>query len=114
PSHFEAELISELIHQGDTAIAQLDDDILRDTDALVTVIKRREARRLEVRSLRGLISPIRRFPPEILSGIFVICLSESLTTDFYTSIDPCQPPFLFGQICSSWRTISLTTPRLWD
>ncbi|KAJ7628157.1 hypothetical protein DFH06DRAFT_1480589 [Mycena polygramma] len=114
PSPFEAGLISELIHQGDTAIAQLDDDILRDTDALVTVIKRREARRLEVRSLRGLISPIRRFPPEILSEIFVLCLSESLTTDSYTSIDPCQPPFLFGQICSSWRTISLTTPRLWN
>ncbi|KAJ6452681.1 hypothetical protein C8R47DRAFT_1030449 [Mycena vitilis] len=113
PSHFEAELIRKLIHQGDRAISQLDDDILRASDALMDLVQRRQDRGKEVRSLRGLISPIRRFPPEILSEIFVLCLQECLPRRSYTSIDPCQPPFLFGQICSSWRTISLTTPRLW-
>ncbi|KAJ7614740.1 hypothetical protein DFH06DRAFT_1368120 [Mycena polygramma] len=114
PSHIEAEQISELIHQGDTAISQLDDDILRATGTLANLIQRRQARGQEVRSLRGLISPIRRFPPEILSEIFVLCLRNYPLTDSYTSVDPRQPPFLFGQICTSWRNISLTTPRLWN
>ncbi|KAJ7603299.1 hypothetical protein DFH06DRAFT_1114676 [Mycena polygramma] len=114
PSHFEAELISKLIHQGDTAISQLNDDIHRTSDTLLDLVQRRQAHEKEVRSLRGLISPIRRFPPEILSEIFVLCLQECLPRPSYTSIDPSQPPFLFGQICSSWRTISLTTPRLWN
>ncbi|KAJ7681976.1 hypothetical protein DFH06DRAFT_284956 [Mycena polygramma] len=114
PSQFEAEQIIQLIHQGEETISQLDDEISRTSDTLAKLQQRRETHREEIRSLRGLVSPIRRFPPEILAEIFVLCMRDSILLRSSTSFDPCQPPLLFGRVSSIWRTISLTTPRLWN
>ncbi|KAJ6465524.1 hypothetical protein C8R47DRAFT_48451 [Mycena vitilis] len=114
PSQFEAEQIIQLIHQGEETVSQLDDEISRTSDTLAKLQQRRETHREEIRSLRGLVSPIRRFPPEILAEIFVLCMKDSILLRSSTSFEPCQPPLLFGRVSSMWRTISLTTPRLWN
>ncbi|KAF9001587.1 hypothetical protein BDQ17DRAFT_1358480 [Cyathus striatus] len=49
--------------------------------------------------LRGVLSPIRKLPPEILSSIFL----ETLLDEDFTP-----------NICSSWRKIALHTPELWS
>ncbi|KAJ6578615.1 hypothetical protein B0H10DRAFT_2101374, partial [Mycena sp. CBHHK59/15] len=51
---------------------------------------------------QALISPVRRLPLDIIQEIFVACLPKHAT-----------PPILLGRICSAWRSISLSTPRLW-
>lgn len=56
---------------------------------------------------QALLSPLRQLPPEILSEIFFLCL---YTGD---SLDILQPPWLLGHVCSRWRAIALSTPRLW-
>ncbi|KAJ7143068.1 hypothetical protein C8R43DRAFT_1015575 [Mycena crocata] len=49
-------------------------------------------------------------PPEILSEIFVHCLSDA---EFITP-DPTIAPLVLCGICSQWRMIALTTPALWN
>ncbi|KAJ7473720.1 hypothetical protein B0H11DRAFT_2282566 [Mycena galericulata] len=63
-----------------------------------------------VYSYWALISPMRAMPPEVLQEIFIACLPEH----HYATMDASQAPLLLGRVCSSWRTISLSTPALWS
>ncbi|KAJ7042012.1 hypothetical protein C8F04DRAFT_1078021 [Mycena alexandri] len=58
---------------------------------------------------QALLSPIRQLPLDLIQEIFVACLPTHRNCVMSTM----EAPVLLGRICSSWRTISLTTPRLW-
>jgi hypothetical protein len=57
---------------------------------------------------RGLISPIRKLPIDILQEIFIACLPAHNPL-----MSRWEPPILLTHICSSWRNIALATPQLW-
>ncbi|KAJ7437726.1 hypothetical protein FB451DRAFT_1193044 [Mycena latifolia] len=59
---------------------------------------------------KALISPTRRLPLDIIQEIFVACLP----THRNCVMSAVEAPVLLGRICSSWRSISLSTPRLWS
>ncbi|KAF7330809.1 F-box domain-containing protein [Mycena venus] len=56
------------------------------------------------------MSPIRRLPFDIIEGIFAACLP----THRNCVMSAQEAPVILGRICSSWRNISLSTPRLWS
>ncbi|KAJ7359294.1 hypothetical protein DFH08DRAFT_769191 [Mycena albidolilacea] len=60
-------------------------------------------------SHKALISHPRRLPVDILREIFVACLPVGRNAVMSAQ----EAPLLLGRICSAWRTIALTTPRLW-
>ncbi|KAJ6594712.1 hypothetical protein B0H19DRAFT_1009754, partial [Mycena capillaripes] len=62
-----------------------------------------------VEAHKALISPVRRLPLDIIQEIFVACIPIHRNCVMSAS----EPPILLGRICSSWRAISLSTPRLW-
>ncbi|KIM73772.1 hypothetical protein PILCRDRAFT_54680, partial [Piloderma croceum F 1598] len=65
--------------------------------------------------------PVQRFPPEILSEIFIHCLETKWFNPayyehlLYLRILPRldRAPLLLGSVCRQWRAIALSTPRLW-
>ncbi|KAJ6539670.1 hypothetical protein B0H19DRAFT_1180071 [Mycena capillaripes] len=57
----------------------------------------------------ALLSYPRRLPVDIVREIFVACLP----TDRNAVMSAQEAPLILCQICSAWRTIALTTPRLW-
>ncbi|KAJ7475054.1 hypothetical protein FB451DRAFT_1397925 [Mycena latifolia] len=64
--------------------------------------------------LKAVLSPLRRFPPEILGEFFQWCCENSLASKCYSILDPMEAPILLGHVCTSWRTVSHNSPRLWD
>jgi hypothetical protein len=56
-----------------------------------------------------MVYPVQTLPPEIISEIFVNCLSVP-----YREPDPNRAPLLLGRICRQWRSIALSTPKLWS
>ncbi|KAF8592298.1 hypothetical protein K439DRAFT_1324941, partial [Ramaria rubella] len=62
---------------------------------------------------KAILAPIRRLPPEILIEIFLRCVSVQSHTELYSQISPTAAPFLFTKVCSRWRRIALSWPRLW-
>ncbi|KAJ6562564.1 hypothetical protein B0H19DRAFT_892918, partial [Mycena capillaripes] len=58
---------------------------------------------------KAVISPVRRLPLDIIQEIFVACIPTHRNCVMSTA----EAPVLLGRICSSWRVISLSTPRLW-
>ncbi|KAF9039317.1 hypothetical protein BJ165DRAFT_1352078 [Panaeolus papilionaceus] len=53
--------------------------------------------------------PSGRLPIELLSEIFLMCLSD--TMDGHNTIDV---PLLLSQICSRWRSAAIANPKLWS
>lgn len=71
--------------------------------------KIQETTRAEIESLRSLLSPIRRLPPELMTEIFMHCLPRQR----FIRPAPDQAPLLLAQICATWRRASISTPSLW-
>ncbi|KAJ7441091.1 hypothetical protein FB451DRAFT_953723, partial [Mycena latifolia] len=114
PSDVESAQIRQLIQHKDEHISQLNAEIQRNSTALATLIERRDAHQQDAATMRAILSPMRRFPPEILSEIFLLALAVAQESHSYSSIDRAQPPNSFARVCSSWRATSITTPRLWS
>lgn len=52
--------------------------------------------------------PLLNLSPELVGEIFCHCLPER------ASFSSSEAPLLLTQVCSSWRTIAVGTPRLWS
>ncbi|KAJ6487132.1 hypothetical protein C8R47DRAFT_516041 [Mycena vitilis] len=62
-----------------------------------------------IQSHRTLVSHSRRLPQDILEQVFLACLP----TLHNAVMSPLEPPLLLGRICSEWRSIAFSMPRLW-
>lgn len=56
-----------------------------------------------------ILSPIRQIPPDILHEIFSYCLPTNRNPVMSTS----EAPLILTQICRSWRSVALSSPRIW-
>jgi F-box-like len=63
-------------------------------------------------AINARFSPIFRLPLELLTEIFFICVFEVGWLDSDQS--RYRPPMLFGMVCSAWRELAWSTPKLWN
>ncbi|KAE9401970.1 hypothetical protein BT96DRAFT_783696, partial [Gymnopus androsaceus JB14] len=76
------------------------------------LMRQKDAKLVEVTSLRNLLSPIRRIPVEILSEIFELsCLPEDGI--FTVNYDIIRYTSMVSRVCVAWRKAAYATPRLW-
>ncbi|KAJ7125807.1 hypothetical protein C8R43DRAFT_958278 [Mycena crocata] len=61
--------------------------------------------------LDAYVYPVLTLPNEIISEIFLHCVSFDRTDPIPS---PQKAPLLLGQICHLWREIALSTPSLWN
>ena len=57
-----------------------------------------------------ILAPARRLPPDVLHEIFLRCLPIRHNPIMKHS----ESPLLLTRICSSWRAIALSSPRIWS
>jgi hypothetical protein len=108
PSAAESSSIRNVLSQAASDISRLDMEIERQKAVLDRLVHKRAAVQKLADEHRILVSPLRRFPTELLSEIFLLSLPDSST------FRATEPPCLLGQICSLWRHIALSTPMLWS
>lgn len=109
PCGMEVDLIHTSLSQVHADLSRIDDiaGMQITTDEL---LHRRQALQKFIDDHNPLLSTVRRLPPEILSHVFVQFLPE----DWREELTFCtQTRMVLGQICSFWRQIALSTPRLW-
>ncbi|KAK7025917.1 hypothetical protein R3P38DRAFT_2892539 [Favolaschia claudopus] len=58
---------------------------------------------------RALTSKGRRIPQDILEQIFLACLPTHRNALMHST----EPPLVLARVCSSWRFIAFSTPKLW-
>ncbi|KAJ7442122.1 hypothetical protein FB451DRAFT_1440538 [Mycena latifolia] len=94
-----------------TVLADLEGQISK---TLLYLVENERCRRSHADTLKGVLSPIRRIPSEILVEIFLACRENSLTASNYSITDPREAPMLMGHVSSRWRQICHGAPRLWN
>ncbi|KAJ6559950.1 hypothetical protein B0H19DRAFT_1027685 [Mycena capillaripes] len=109
PSDSECQSIRDLLARPQKDLNDLTEELER-LDALRKEIsqKRRNLQRF-IDAHHALLSPVRRLPEDVVRAIFMACLGS----DRNPAISGQEAPLLWCQICRSWRTIALATPRLW-
>ncbi|KAJ7742847.1 hypothetical protein B0H16DRAFT_1423274 [Mycena metata] len=110
PPDDEVAQIRALLHGPLLRLKDLDDQIANLQKAIDDLARERDGIRSFVDLHKDLISPFRRLPLDIIQEIFVVCLPMHRNC----VMSAVEAPVLLGRICSSWRAISLTTPRLWS
>ncbi|KAJ6472789.1 hypothetical protein DFH09DRAFT_953876 [Mycena vulgaris] len=110
PKDEEIAEIQSLLVEPTTRLKHLDDEITELREALGKLVDERDKLGAYVDAHRALISPVRRLPLDIVQEVFIACLP----THRNCVMSAVEAPVLLGRICSSWRAISLSTPRLWS
>ncbi|KAJ7264905.1 hypothetical protein B0H12DRAFT_1217100 [Mycena haematopus] len=87
--------VERFIEESELKITSLESQI----SALVEL---RDRERACVDALRNLISPIHTLPVELLAEIFELAIGEDD-----------EAVFRISQVCSDWRQVAHSTPRLW-
>ncbi|KAF9009932.1 hypothetical protein BDQ17DRAFT_1273594, partial [Cyathus striatus] len=110
PSIQELENIKNLLEASTKEIRHLDHEIAR-LDKQLDILKEKRSKVQDLlEQYQALVSPARRLSQDVLEEIFLACLPEDR--------NPCmtvtEAPILLTRICSSWRSIALSSPRLWS
>ncbi|KAJ7810026.1 hypothetical protein B0H14DRAFT_2379374 [Mycena olivaceomarginata] len=101
--------IKSLLIEPTRRLKTLDDEITELQKAIDKLVAERDVLGAYVDAHKALISPARRLPLDIVQEIFVACLPTHRNYVMSAS----EAPVLLGRICSAWRAISFSTPRLW-
>ncbi|KAJ6616655.1 hypothetical protein B0H10DRAFT_2036413 [Mycena sp. CBHHK59/15] len=109
PRDEEVEEIESFLVEPLLRLKRLDDKIVEMQQAIDDLIEERYALNSYVQAHRALVSPVRRLPLDIIQEIFIACLP----THRNCVMSAREAPVLLGRVCSAWRSISLSTPRLW-
>ncbi|KAK0222572.1 hypothetical protein EDD85DRAFT_260118 [Armillaria nabsnona] len=91
-------------------MTRLNSEMERVRSLMGEIEKKRELLQTRIKRYTALISPVRRLPPEILAEIFGWVL-ESNHWPLFLKLN--KGPWLLGRICSQWRHVINSTPRLW-
>ncbi|KAF7357526.1 hypothetical protein MSAN_01348900 [Mycena sanguinolenta] len=90
--------IERIIEKSELEIISLESQI-------DTLINLRDSQRACVLALKYIVSPIRTLPVELLSEIFDLAIEDPTHVEDAHRI---------SQICSDWRQVAHSTPRLWS
>ncbi|KAF7326196.1 hypothetical protein MKEN_00471800 [Mycena kentingensis (nom. inval.)] len=101
--------IRKLISGPNARIVALDDEIRLLRQRIDNLLKERGELASFVNNHTALLAPIRRLPRDVVEELFVACLPSRNCAMSFT-----EAPLLLGRVCSSWRTIAWSTPRLWS
>lgn len=116
--------IRTIITEKEANLARLDAEISR-------LLEERLAERQSLSAHKVLMAPVRRLPLELLSEIFVsLCLILHVVNEYslrrgwiklrclgthdFVLPNTRQAPILLTQVCKAWRTVALSTPKLWS
>ncbi|KAJ7675222.1 hypothetical protein B0H17DRAFT_946181, partial [Mycena rosella] len=109
PSDLDCKRISDFVAGSRRESAELSDEISRMQKLIDELAEKRDALDGFIAAHMAMISPARRLPGDIVRDIFVACLPSHRNPIIASD----ESPLLLCQICSAWRRLALSTPRLW-
>ncbi|KAF8965487.1 hypothetical protein BDZ97DRAFT_2058033 [Flammula alnicola] len=116
PAPEDESTIRETIKEVHRTLTSVDDEIHRLRSGLAGLEEYRSHLHTTLKHRQAVISPIRRLPPEILGEIFLFAAEgcSMIWPRRHLNADDDAMPWLLGKICSYWRTVALSLPKLWS
>ncbi|KAJ7612039.1 hypothetical protein DFH06DRAFT_1243914 [Mycena polygramma] len=104
--------ILDSIADAQNRVASFDTQIETLKGALAQLVLNREARVKSIHQYRGILSPLRRLPSELLCEIFAITVSSERAAQNTDS--SMRSPWYLSAVCRFWRTSALEYAPLWS
>ena len=80
-------------------------------EAQLALLKvRREKSERSMNDFQTILSPVRRLPDDLLNEIFYHCSPSQRNPAMVGS----EAPLLLTRVCSKWRSLAMSSPRLWS
>ena len=108
PGSDEHDQVSAAYKSVNVQLQSIDAQMARLQAELTQISGDRDRTQKRADQYRGVLSPLRRLPPEILSKIFLHCCPP------FSVPSSVRPPLAFGSVCRTWRIVSTQTPILWN
>ncbi|KAJ7837717.1 hypothetical protein B0H13DRAFT_2677804 [Mycena leptocephala] len=96
--------IEQLIKESELKITSLESQI-------TALVELRDRERTTLAALRYLIAPIHTLPVELLAEIFLLTIGDYV--ERATQSWHIKDAFRVAHVCSDWRQVAHSTPRLW-
>ncbi|KAJ7867717.1 hypothetical protein B0H14DRAFT_2439675 [Mycena olivaceomarginata] len=109
PSDTECNSIRSLLAGPLKDLADVEEKMRHLQSLMDEAAQKREKLRQFIDAHLALLSPVRRLPDDIVRTVF----TSTLPTSRNPTIGSDEAPLLLCRVCKSWRTVALTTPRLW-
>ncbi|KAF9563814.1 hypothetical protein CPC08DRAFT_632287, partial [Agrocybe pediades] len=90
--------------------SKLEEEFVRLSLAMMALKEELEQKRHMLEQCHKILSPARHIPDDILHEIFYHCLP----TDRNCKMNVREAPLLLTRICSQWRRVALSSPRIWS
>ncbi|KAF8889128.1 hypothetical protein BD779DRAFT_420894 [Infundibulicybe gibba] len=104
PTNSETPYLKGVIERAQEAFAIIDEKSKQARVLLDGLLEQRAQLLVTIDKHKAILSPLRRFPAEILGEIFMA----------YLALEGMRAPILLAKLCSRWRGTALNTPRLWS
>ncbi|PBK60968.1 hypothetical protein ARMSODRAFT_965332 [Armillaria solidipes] len=108
PSDIDTKAVGDFLQVRLTELSRYDEEIASFTALLNRLTNERLHMKEYITAHQGILSPIRKFPSEILAEIFLRTLD-----DHYDVFDMERGPWALGRICRRWKDVSRSCPALW-
>ena len=102
--------VTESLKSPLNELQKFDIEIQRLCDLLEAMKIKRQSIQKIIEDHNIILSPVRRLPPDVLHNIFFHCLPTHRNPIMKSS----ESPVLLTRICSSWKAIALSSPRIWS
>ena len=99
----------EKIQEAIKLRSQANEDLLQIDEEIQRLKAKREQVQRSLDIYNTVLSPARRLLPDILREIFYHCLSCRT----YPILSATDAPMLLTRVCSLWRSVALSSPRIW-
>ncbi|KAJ7457187.1 hypothetical protein B0H11DRAFT_2063165, partial [Mycena galericulata] len=115
PLESELDFIHSELSKTSECLAHLDDEESRLWDRLLQLEDEKALLSNYHAQNRGVVSPLRRMPPEVLAEIFRWTLpSELINNAMDSPFDVTASPWVLTHVSSLWRRVAVSTPFLWS
>jgi len=102
--------VTESLKASLNELQEVEAEIKRIGKLMEMVEMKRQSIQKIINDHHTILSPACRLPPDVLHEIFFHCLP----THHNPAMKISEPPLLLTRICSSWRAIALSSPRIWS
>ncbi|KIM36882.1 hypothetical protein M413DRAFT_77600, partial [Hebeloma cylindrosporum] len=110
PSESAIREVKEALKTPFNELREIEVEIQRLCDLVETLKIERQGVQRRIDDYNVILSPVRRLPVDVLHEIFFRCLPTHRNPTMQLS----EAPVLLTRICSSWRAIALSSPRIWS
>ncbi|KAK0436275.1 hypothetical protein EV421DRAFT_2038839 [Armillaria borealis] len=112
PTVLERKSLEATLSETPDRIAELD-SLIHSTTSLLRYLTQDRNQAIENQAnAKKILTPSRRFPPEMLIAIFTCC--QALRGRRDPLLDPRAVPWSLTHVCRKWREVAIATPEIWS